>query len=628
MIRNRLLISLFVVLLPIAASASDRVAYYINGIQNTADDSKATADQIQAILNASPNHVGVNKKAFLVKNVWNPIGFYGKADGQWDLAQDQQELFVLKTGEETYASELRSLACNFRAAECPANKAAADAVVSYVESLNASIDIWQSTSKISKLISVDMSGTYRAIKALAGGISSDKNAIIIAHSQGNLLANLALSIISSKYGEKARGMARLINVANTSDLAFSGLNFTHASDAALFYSAKAFGLQDQSLEKYPIRENLTRTTTKCNDTSCSFDMGMPTFKKITENIDYPDSKDGAADNTLNHSIALTYLNDTYHIDVESAYAAQVPFSPGASRFVDRFEDLVYVADASLVQVNCGSIASPSIVGQQGPIYSATIGQLARFTAISKAKPGYPYGDYRWATSDGGEGGGPTAEFSYKFISPGSVTVKVTPVLENGTICTLSASSSVVDVAKPGILWSRYINNTAWNYFQWSNTFQAADNFLSINGLVPVSSQAADSPDQFFLVKIQLPGSYQLSDLSYEYAARSAAGQAVLLFGFILNKPGIISYADFYGVNSAYYYKSNSTDVWSGRVKDGALLCTKNATSIPCRTSYIPIIAPSSITNLVDWMVFLQSNPIDIDYIKVWNKGTLIYYQNF
>lgn len=80
---------------------------YINGIQNTGPMAAATMVRIKQILGASVNHSAPDKKIpFSVSVVWNPIGWYGSG---CNLTQDKMELFLLKTAEENYATDLQKL---------------------------------------------------------------------------------------------------------------------------------------------------------------------------------------------------------------------------------------------------------------------------------------------------------------------------------------------------------------------------------------------------------------------------------------------------------------------------------------------------------------------------------------
>ena len=113
------------------------------------------------------------------------------------------------------------------------------------------------------------------------------------------------------------------------------------------------------------------------------------------------------------------------------------------------EAAVKMALAMKAQKNCGSITSPSVVAQQGPSYTVTAGQSTRFTATARPKDGYPFNSYRWKTSEGVEVLSTIEQANITFTTAGSGSVTVTPVLQDGTVCTLSAATSSVTVQGAG-----------------------------------------------------------------------------------------------------------------------------------------------------------------------------------
>lgn len=57
---------------------------FVNGIQNTYAAAMVSRDTISRVLRDSTNRANSAKRVFQVRLVWNPIGFYGTGDGQWD----------------------------------------------------------------------------------------------------------------------------------------------------------------------------------------------------------------------------------------------------------------------------------------------------------------------------------------------------------------------------------------------------------------------------------------------------------------------------------------------------------------------------------------------------------------
>ena len=398
-------------------SFAKQVVIYVNGIQNTFDQAYSTTERIQNVMDLPANHKD-NAKKFAVALVWNPIGFHGIEDGP-DLNQDQNELFILKYFEEKFKNELQALQCNFGSTGCKVNYSSAVTLARYANGLAQFFSIDKNPTVLNESpvpIDVDMHGTAEAIEKLAVAVKEAKSSIVIAHSQGNLLANLAFAKLALEFGDDVHKMVKIVNIANTSDVSINDLNFTHASDAALFSSATATLWVDKSLETYPVRKNYLRSTNSCVGV-CNFKMGAPTFNAITENIDYPNDGGGVVDNTLNHSIVLTYLNEKYHIQPTAEYAAKVGFTANATRFIDRFEDLVYAAALSL-EINQSGACSQTVPG-------ATISDAASFVVDVSGRP--DLGDFASPGSgsdqsdQGGSQTGSTGSGEITTVGSGSVS---------------------------------------------------------------------------------------------------------------------------------------------------------------------------------------------------------------
>ncbi|NPC56658.1 CARDB domain-containing protein [Caenimonas soli] len=332
---------------------------YVNGIQNTLEDAAETTRIIGTILTTSVNHNP--KKTFSVTAIWNPIGWYGVKDGL-DLQQDLMELFLLKTAEEKYARDFLKIM-----GSGSIDQDAAALVHGFLDDMTPGNNSLESDGKISD---TEMAVTKEAANQLLKRIKRLGVAVVVAHSQGNLLANLAYAGLAAEFGDDVNRKLRIVNVANTSVFSVHNLNFTHAGDAALFSAATSplaiaaavaaganAGAADQSLETLPGRfRDWTRTTPFCpGDLACNFSMSPATFSKPTSPLDV-----GVVDQFLHHSIVETYLS-TATVDVLRDQG--VTFTPGANRFQDRFEDFLYAAADSLA-VRIASIqCSPTNVGQ-------------------------------------------------------------------------------------------------------------------------------------------------------------------------------------------------------------------------------------------------------------------------
>jgi len=333
------------------AQANDVNVVYINGIQNAVVDSHKTANKIRETLDASINHVGTAKRSFSVSVVWNPIGWhFDSTESILELlGQDKRELFLLKTAEEKFASAFRSLTYDHRkiiplCAVTGDTKEAAYRVTVYLDDMTPGGNSLEEGSN--PITDADIQLTRVAANVLATRVKSLGTAIVIAHSQGNLLANLAYAKVASQYGSDVIKMMRVVNVANNSEFSVNNLNFTHAGDAALYSAATSPFSLDFSLETLPSNGSWTRTTPYCNNAECNFTMAPATFAAQND-IDGQDPL--GLDILLDHSIYETYLSTA---TVQVLNAQGVKFTPNANRFIDRFEDFVYAAADSLDNKIC------------------------------------------------------------------------------------------------------------------------------------------------------------------------------------------------------------------------------------------------------------------------------------
>ncbi|HQR72071.1 MAG TPA: choice-of-anchor D domain-containing protein [Burkholderiaceae bacterium] len=313
---------------------------YINGIQNTQEEALNTAVAINDVLKASRNHTDSTNRSFLVDSVWNPVGFYGEKDGNlW--AEDNAELFVEKTAEEWFREKFLKILT-------PHNQRPEQSDV-IRQSAAISVRLWLQnmlqgrTSLESDPVQItagSMAKTQEAVYQLMDKIRK-RPTVVIAHSQGNLLANLAHAALAAEDGIDVYKMLRVVNVANTSLFSVSRLNLTHDKDRAL----AGLGALP-TVHKDP---KWGRNTPLCGSESawgyCLFYMAPATFSADDE--PFLDTR---------HNMVDTYLSDRIIGVIDSQ---GVSFTPGANSFRDRFEDLVYAGAASLEAANT-SPSEPNI----------------------------------------------------------------------------------------------------------------------------------------------------------------------------------------------------------------------------------------------------------------------------
>lgn len=183
------------VLFPMQVFAENYRAVYINGIQNERRVAETTAETINILLQTPINHS--SGRTFTVKNIWNPIGWYGRKDGEWDLDQDLKELFLLKTAEERYLSAFSRITLPHFNTNKTINVNDVNTVAQYADIINnlpGNNDVQDSTSFPSNAMARTHQTTQELLTAAGEGLTNNKT-IIIAHSQGNLLANLVYAKI-------------------------------------------------------------------------------------------------------------------------------------------------------------------------------------------------------------------------------------------------------------------------------------------------------------------------------------------------------------------------------------------------------------------------------------------------
>ena len=409
------------------AQENDVNVVYINGIQNMLEDMQKTQQAIRIRLNESPNHTGNANKNFVVKHIFNPVGWYGdKFLFTSELTQDLMELFLLKTAEENFAVHFKKIVSPFNA-PTPIDQDAKDAALNVTAWLNNMMPGNNSLETDNKITDDDMRGTKTAAMRLADFVKVHGSVIVVAHSQGNLLANLAYAKLASEYGNDISKMVRVVNVANTSEFSVNGLNFTHAGDAAIFSAATNIALPDKSIETLPSQGfNKTRTTPKCpNNGVCNFTVAPPTFN-AQNNID----GQGTIDRTLDHSIAETYLSDA--IIETNGNTPDITFAPGKTTFIDRFEDFVYAAadslSATVTTAGTGKLNDTGITASQ--CYMAGSDALVACNstgalALSNAQDGMVGRDADAASNNPADG---KLGFSFAAVEGGCVQDNVTGLM--------------------------------------------------------------------------------------------------------------------------------------------------------------------------------------------------------
>jgi len=318
-----------------AATVASNIVY-VNGIQTTATKLQASRSAAEKLLRDSTNRAAAVKRRFIIEAVYNPMGWY---HNPVDLAgcntqcQDNYELLALKAAEEEFAASFQNILAQFNQSNV-INIAAATNVKRYADSLAMGQN---SATSGGFVTDATMADTKLALDQLTGYMHQYPELIVLAHSEGNLLADLAWATLAAELGQDARKRVRVVNVANTARFSVSGLSLTHDSDVALAALTILPEVMDPKFK---------RETPDCHiDQVCDLQLAMPTFKR-------PDSFSCAtlfpSLRSCNHDFIATYLSgDLIPVALVTPANQGVSYTPNTVAFRDRFEDLVYAAAASL-----------------------------------------------------------------------------------------------------------------------------------------------------------------------------------------------------------------------------------------------------------------------------------------
>lgn len=305
---------------PMSHAAVDNVVY-INGINTTLGEMLVDRNYARSALNPENSS---NIRTFSVSYVHNPIGWFNVNNAE-AASQDRKELFLLKTAEECFTADFERIIVPHNQSRT-VDKSAAARVSAYLHNIvpgrkgGHSCGANSLSDPADGVTAAEMSATRTAAFRLSEKIRSYRRVIVVAHSQGNLLANLAYAHVVSLVGDEASRLVRIVNVANNARFRASGLEISHANDLALA------GLE-------LLGQSYIRTTPRCADERCNFRLAGATLEGVS-----------VAGDTYNHGFVRTYLS-SYPVAVSNAQG--VTFTSNTRSFRERFVDFVYTAAASL-----------------------------------------------------------------------------------------------------------------------------------------------------------------------------------------------------------------------------------------------------------------------------------------
>ncbi len=349
LVREILAVALLIAHCAALGQETPRHVVFVNGVWNTFEQAVGSANEIRDSLSTTATRAANNRRSFSVSLVYNPAGwgtsyFFQNLKGVnvWDIL----EVFLLKTAEECFRDDFRRISVpHDQTGAVDIDGGAAARVAAYLDDVLPPASDTQPCGDTvlgnsGFVKEQDLEGTRRAALGIVAQVRSTGAAIVIAHSQGNLLANLAYGSLAREFGNEVNRKVRIVNVANPSELSSHGLNFTHADDNVISTLPALPG----AVEATPLVGGPAlaghRSTPVCNITSlCPFVIAAAPLS-------------GASDG--GHGLVDTYLSSS---TVGIANAQGVTFTSGATRFVDRFVDFVYAAAVSLDAA--GAISQPS-----------------------------------------------------------------------------------------------------------------------------------------------------------------------------------------------------------------------------------------------------------------------------
>jgi hypothetical protein len=389
---------------------------YVNGIQNTRKDAQDTRDRIEAILETSYNHGGAAKKQFYVTFQWNPYGLDGTLTNHMipTIRQDMKELFLQKTGEEMYKSDIESIRYLHNAPRT-IDQAAAARIAGYafagMTPGRRQADLWtvtqsgtsnstpQTAFPVSSLVfgdnrlqmgdsafdaevvaNAELTPSQLAVNNLAAEVQCPDvgPAIVVAHSQGNIIATLAYSLLAANGFDVGKNM-RVVNLANTLSFSVNNLVMTQANDTIL--STVLHHLENYGMASWWRYTPSCGTSDASNRASylCTFDMDPPTLEAPPETISQETvdgtiqvpNNDCSTNQFLPSGISWSEVADWAIFNITPSMICEhgvldmylserittvsdsrsVVYTKPTQRFRDFFEDLVYQASKSLDDAN-------------------------------------------------------------------------------------------------------------------------------------------------------------------------------------------------------------------------------------------------------------------------------------
>lgn len=367
----------------VVTDANMQRVVYVNGIQNDRKNAQDTRDQIAKVLTSSLNH-GANRRTFFVEYEWNPYGFDGTNLTMANvLPEDEAELFLQKTDEEMFLWNYRP--DQLRSPNNAPVKPDVNAAVllggygtnmlpgrtwQQFQDANPGFEITDyqfgdntvqhrlSYANAVKPENIAPSQTVVAnlvARTKCPGIAST---IVVAHSQGNILASFAYAQLASDPNVDVNKVLRVVNIANTMSFSVNNLNMTHAADTVVSETLRDIATSNHMGTTGMNWWRYTQLCPKSETYYCPFAIDTPTLQAPPATLNSGQTlNDTCSTSICEHGVIGTYLNETEITTVSDKRG--VVFTNDTQTFAKFFEDLVYAATISLDSANAPPPQPPS-----------------------------------------------------------------------------------------------------------------------------------------------------------------------------------------------------------------------------------------------------------------------------
>ncbi len=395
--------------------------FFLNGIKNSKYEAQESASALQQVISSLTGNV-------VVESIYNPMGKYAGtgANGVCDtydpataslvvpanpafgtgllvplsvrinratpcVISDFGELGASKVNEENYRAEFLN---GFVVGNHPQNSSG----LTETKANNLINTFFLNEKKVVQV-------TAQLVeKRIRDSVRSGNKVLLVAHSQGNLIANWAWIRLAASLTSAELANIRILNVANTSRLSVHGADITHNKDFQITVSLPVLG------------KIYTRDTPDCQPSigtpnspaSCNFRVGLATYEL------------GANEPPDTHSFY-------------SAYLSGLAVTKVSNRAVTTFADAMYATVRELLE-GLGSIvvATPPAPANIPPTASftpsassAAAGAAITFNASASTDADGSIASYAWRFGDGATGTGVNASHAYARVGSYSVTLTVT-----------------------------------------------------------------------------------------------------------------------------------------------------------------------------------------------------------